>query len=52
MRGYIRRILLHASELVDIEEGIINAYSFLFEENGGTIFNIDGECHSQKDWHT
>ena len=38
MRRYIRRILLHASELVDIEERIINAYSFLFEEYGRAVF--------------
>lgn len=34
MRRDIRRILLHASELVDVEERIVNANSFLFEEYG------------------
>jgi hypothetical protein len=34
MRRDIWRILLHASKLVDIEERIAYAYTFLFEEYG------------------
>ena len=50
MRRDIRRILLHASELVDIEECIINAYSFLFEKYGRSVFYEYGQSHSKKDW--
>jgi hypothetical protein len=46
MRRDIRRILLHASELVDIEERIINADSFLFEEYGRSVFYEYGQSHS------
>jgi hypothetical protein len=45
----IRRILLHASELVDIEESIIYAYAFLLEEYGQSIFYEYGQSHSYKD---
>lgn len=38
MRRNIRRILLHASEIVDVEERTINAYSFLLEKYGRSIF--------------
>jgi hypothetical protein len=38
MRRDIRRIILHASELEDVEESIIYTYSFLLKEYGRSIF--------------
>jgi hypothetical protein len=32
--------------LVDIEEGVIYAYTFLFEENGRSIFYKYNQSHS------
>jgi hypothetical protein len=50
MRRDIRGILLHTSELVDVEESIINTYSFLFEKYREAIFYENGQSHSYKDW--
>lgn len=50
MRRDIRRILLHTSELVDVEESIINTYSFLFEEYWRSVFYEYGQSDSKKDW--
>ena len=50
MRRDIRRVLLHASELIDVEERVIYAYSFLFEEYGRSVFYEYGQRHNHKNW--
>ena len=48
MRRDIRCILLHTSELINIEEGIIYPYSFLFKEYRRSVFNKNGQATARK----
>jgi hypothetical protein len=43
-------VFFHTPELEDIEEGIINTYTLLFEEYGRSIFYENDQSHGQKNW--
>jgi hypothetical protein len=45
MGCHIRGILLHASKLIDVEEGIIDSYSFLLEKYWHAIFYKNRNSH-------
>jgi hypothetical protein len=50
MGCHIGSILLHASKLVDIEEGIIYPYSFLLKKYRHAIFYKNRKCYQNENW--
>ncbi len=49
MGSHVGSIFFHATKFIDVKKCIVDAYSFLFEKNGKTVFQKYKDKNDQKD---